>query len=185
MDNRSTVNRRINMTSLLVSVLVFGTGLILLFCFHVGDGAHRMDLLGLRKMLWLGIHLASSIAFFVCSVVHIHMHWKYIMTVVTRWRANLPKKTKSTTYEQALMLIAAIVVLWAGFYAWIVFPDATLENRAYHRWIDIHNRVGIFLLIGMGVHIKRRWRRVFLHAVRDSGQGQGRGCELTGGRRTS
>jgi hypothetical protein len=164
MGNRSTANRRINMISLPVSVLVFGTGLILLFWFHVGDGARRMELFGLRKPLWLDIHLVSSIAFFVCSVVHIHLHWKYITTVVARWRANLPKKTKSTTGEQVLMLIAAAVVLWAGFYAWVGFPNATLENREYHRWIDIHNRVGILLLVGMGVHIKRRWRRVFSHA---------------------
>jgi hypothetical protein len=160
-DNKSTVNHRINMISLPVSVLVFGTGLILMFWFHVGEGAHRMELLGLKKALWLDIHLASSIAFFVCSVIHIHMHWKHITTVVARWNANLPKKTKSTTREQVLMFIAAAVVLWAGFYAWIGFPEGTLENREYHRWIDIHNRVGLVFLIGMGVHIKRRWRRIF------------------------
>jgi hypothetical protein len=164
MGSESTLNRRINTISLLVSVLVFGTGLILLFWFHVGHGAHRMELFGLKKALWLNIHLVSSIAFFICSVLHIHMHWKYITTVVARWRANLPKKTKTTTYEQVLMFIAAAVVLWAAFYAWVGYPNATLENREYHRWIDIHNRVGILLLIGMGVHIKRRWRRVFSHS---------------------
>jgi hypothetical protein len=163
MNNRSTANRLINMMSLPVSVLVFGTGLILLFSFHVGDGMHRMELFGLKKALWLNIHVASSLAFFVGSVIHIQMHWKYVMTVVARWRVNLPRKTKSTTWEQVLMLIAATVVLGAGFYGWIGFPNATLENREYHRWIDIHNRVGILLLVGMGVHIKRRWRRIFSH----------------------
>jgi hypothetical protein len=164
MDNKSTTNRTINMISLPVSVIVFGAGLILLFWFHVGNGAHRTELLGLKKALWLDIHVVSSFAFFVGSVIHIQMHWKYVMTVVTRWRANLSKKAKSTTREQALMLITAAIVLWTGFYAWIGFPNATLENRDYHRWIDIHNRVGVVLLIGMGVHVKRRWRRVFSHA---------------------
>jgi hypothetical protein len=161
MGNRTITNHRINMISLLVAVVVFGSGLILFFLFHVGHGAHRTELFGVTKTFWLDIHLVSSLAFLVATIVHIHAHWRYIASVSRRWRVNLPKKIKSTTYEQALLLITAAVVLWAAFYAWIAFPNATLENRDYHRWIDIHNRVGILLLTGIGVHIKRRWKRVF------------------------
>jgi hypothetical protein len=165
MGNRSMTSHRINTISLLASCVVFGTGLILFFLFHVGHGGRRTEFLGITKAFLLDIHTVSALAFLVCSAIHIHRHWKYISTVTRRWRANLSKKTKRTTYEQVLLLVATVIVLWAGFYGWIAFPDATLENKEYHRWIDIHNRVGIVLLIGMGVHIKRRWKRIFIRRL--------------------
>lgn len=186
MGNGSTADRRLNMASLFVSVLVFGTGLILLFEFHVAGGAHRTEFFGLGRGFWLGLHEATAIAFVVCSVAHIQRHWKYLRTVATRWRANLPRKTKSTIREQALLFVAALVAVWAGFYAWVVFPGATLEHEEFHRWIDVHNRVGLLLLIGMGVHIKRRWRRIFISrggaARRDAPPA---GDRLTGGKNAS
>jgi hypothetical protein len=148
------------MVNLLVSILVFGSGLILFFKFHVGDGAHRRELFGLEKGLWLGIHQVTAIGLLVCVLVHIQRHLKHIKTVARRWRASLPKKTRSTTREQALLLVAFLVVMWAGLYAWIAFPNATLENREFHCWIDAHNIIGLLFLIGMSVHIKRRWQRI-------------------------
>jgi len=59
------------------------------------------------------------------------------------------------------MLIIGLVVILAGFYAWAAMPGETLEHETYHDWIDVHARVGLFFLIGMGVHIKRRWQRIF------------------------
>jgi 2-oxoglutarate ferredoxin oxidoreductase subunit delta len=160
MRKTTVVNRRLNILNLFVSTLIFGTGLILLTQFHIGDGALPKEWLGLGKDVWLIIHQVSAIGFLVGFVAHIQMHWKYIKIVVKRWRKNLPKKIKTTMREQVLLLIATLVVLWAGFYPWIAMPGSTLENETFHHWIDIHNRVGIFYLIGLVVHILRRWRRV-------------------------
>jgi hypothetical protein len=156
----ASANRKINLFNLFISVLVFGTGLILLTQFHMGDGPYRKEWLLLGKNFWLIIHQMSAIGFLVGFAVHVQMHWKYIQTVAKRWR-NLPKKTKSRTRIQILLLIVTLVVLCAGFYPWIAMPGATLEVKAFHNWIDVHSRVGIFFLIGMVVHIIRRGRRIF------------------------
>ena len=186
MGKRSTTDRRLNVVNLFVSILVFGTGLILLFKFHVGGGADQRELLGLGKGFWLDIHEAAAIGFLICSVVHIQRHWKYIRTVAKRWRANLPKKTRRTTREQIVLLVADLVVIWAGFYAWIAFPSATLENGEFHRWIDLHHIVGMLFLIGIVVHVKRRWWSIFTSragaARRDVPRG---GNRLTGGENAS
>jgi hypothetical protein len=161
MGKKVSANRTLNILNLHMSIFVFTTGLILFFQFHIGDGAHQKEWLGFGKEFWLNIHQASAIGFLVGFAAHIQMHWKFIKRVANRWRMNLPQKTKSTAREQILLLIAALVVVWVGFYAWIAMPGATLEVETFHHWIDVHTRVGLFFLIGMGIHIKRRWRRIF------------------------
>jgi 2-oxoglutarate ferredoxin oxidoreductase subunit delta len=161
MGKKTDINRKLNILNLFISIFVFGTGLILFTQFHIGDGAHREEWLGLGKNFWLIIHQASAIGFSVGSAAHLQMHWKYIKIVAKRWRINLPKKIKSRTREQILLFIATLVVVWAGFYPWIVMPGATLEVEEYHKWVDVHNRVGILFVIGIVVHMTRRWRRLF------------------------
>ncbi len=67
------------MTNLLASILVFGTGLVLLIEFHVGDGAHRPEFSGLSKGFWLDIHQAAVIGFLICFLAHIQRHWKHVI----------------------------------------------------------------------------------------------------------
>jgi NAD-dependent dihydropyrimidine dehydrogenase PreA subunit len=160
--------RTLNITTFFISLLVFGTGLILFTQFHIGDGEYRKEWLGFDKIFWLVIHQATAIAFLVGFVLHILDHRKYIRKVAERWRINLPRKIKSRTREQILLFIVAIVVMWAGFYPWIVMPEATLEVEIYHSWIDIHNRVGIVFLMGLFIHIARRWRRIFRLDMRNN-----------------
>ncbi len=167
MEKKANANRILNILNLFISIVVFGTGLILFVKFHMGDNAHREEWLGLGKSFWLTIHQVSAIGFLGGFLVHIKKHWKYIKKVTKRWRINLPKKTKLRTRIQILLFIVMLVVLWAGFYPWVAMPGATLEVKAFHDWIDVHNRVGIFFLIGMVVHITRRWRRMFRFAKRN------------------
>ena len=158
---KKNINRKLNILNLFISISVFGTGLILFTQFHMGEGAYREELLGLEKKLWLTVHQVSAIGFLVGFATHLQMHWKYIKIVTKRWRISLPKKIKSRTREQILLFVVTLVVAWAGFYPWIAMPGATLEVAEYHDWIDVHNRVGIFLVIGMAVHIVRRRGRLF------------------------
>ncbi len=161
MGNKAKTNRTLNILNLFISIFVFGTGLILFTQFHVGDGAYQKDWLGFGKGLWMGIHKASAIGFLIGFAVHVQLHWKYIKMVVKRWRVNLSPKIKSTTREQILLLTASLVVIGAGFYAWITMPGATLDIETYHHWIDVHNIVGLMFLVGMVIHIVRRWQRIF------------------------
>ena len=161
MRNTATINRRLNILNLFISIIVVGTGLILFSKFHIGDGAYRKEWLGFGKEIWLTIHQVSAIGFLIGYAIHIQLHWRYIKMVAKKWRMNLPKKIKTTTCEQILFLIVSLIVMWAGFYPWITMPGATLENKIFHNWIDVHNRVGILFLFGIGVHIIRRWQQIY------------------------
>lgn len=156
-----TTNRALNWFNFLISVLVFGTGLVLFIKFHMGEGAHRKEWLGLAKWVWLTVHQIAAVGFLAGFAIHIQRHFKYIKMVAKRWRKNLPNRIKRTTFEQILLLAATMIVTGAGFYTWITMPGATLAIQRYHDWVDVHNRVGIFLILGMAVHVIRRWQRMF------------------------
>lgn len=165
---REKVNRRLNIINLFISILVFGTGLILFLQFHIGDGAHRKEWLDLEKDFWLVIHQISAFGFLVGFAFHTLLHDKYIKMIMTQWRKNLSLKIRIITYQQILLMIVSLVVICAGFYPWIAMPGVSLNNEEYHDWIDVHNRVGIVFLIGMIVHIQRRWRQIFIKTVRNN-----------------
>jgi NAD-dependent dihydropyrimidine dehydrogenase PreA subunit len=161
MGRRLNFNRSLNILNLFITISVYGTGLVLFIKFHIGDGAYREEWLGLGKNLWLTIHQVSAIGFLTGLTSHLQMHWKYIKKLVKRWRISLPNRRKLRVLEQVLLFLTTLVVMWAGFYPWAVMPEATLEVEAYHDWIDIHNRVGIFLVVGIVVHVIRRWWQLF------------------------
>ena len=144
------------MASTVATIVVFSTGVVLFARFHVGDGAQRIAWLDISKPIWLAIHKAAAVAFAVGLTAHAVLHWKYITTVATRWRAGLARKMKSKTAIQLLLLAMIVIILWTGYYPWISMPGATLENDSYHQLIDIHNPMGIFALAGMCVHILKR-----------------------------
>lgn len=161
MAKNAELNRKVNITNLVLSILVFGTGLIMFTRFHIGGGAFRGPWLGLGKGFWLGIHQIVAIGFLAGCVVHLQLHWKYLKTIGRQWRRNLPKKVKTKTLWQLLLLVMALVVICAGFYPWLAMPGARLFARRFHNWIDVHSIAGLFFLAGMSVHIIRRWRRLF------------------------
>jgi len=88
---KTSTNRTLNILNLLLSVLVFGTGLVLLTQFHIGGSPYQTEWLGLGKQFWLDVHRASAIGFLAGFVAHMLMHWKFIKTLAGRWR-TLPQK---------------------------------------------------------------------------------------------
>jgi len=160
-NQKAARQRALNRINLLSSILVFGTGLILFTQFHVVENPYPTEWHGLEKSIWLVIHQLSAIAFFIGLILHIQLHWKYLKTVIRRWSSNLPKKTRSKIRMQNLFLLVTVVVLTTGFYPWIAMPGATIQMERYDLWIDIHNQAGLLYLVGMSVHIIRRWRRIF------------------------
>ena len=157
---KSNIKRAINTLNLIMSIIVFSTGWILFTQFHIGDGAFRQEWMGIGKVVWMAIHQLSAIGFFIGLTLHIRVHWQYIKTTAKRWGKKNSKKIKSRIRWQILLSVGTIVVVWAGFYPWVVMPEATLEIEVYHGWIDVHNRVAIFYTIGLAVHIIKRWRSI-------------------------
>lgn len=164
---KPNLKQAINRINTYSSAIVLGTGIILLIVFHMGGGAFRQEWLGIPKAFWLIVHQITAVMFSVGFILHLRIHWNYLKKIARRWRVNLPVKTKKKSKIQFLFLVITLVVLWAGFFPWLSIPEASLKNASFHWWIDIHNKVGVALLIGMIIHIRKRWNRIFIPKKRD------------------
>ncbi len=151
--------RRLNAANAVSAAAVFGTGLVLLTQFHVGGG-HVGGFLGCSKAIWLGLHKAAAILFTAGAAAHIALHRRYIGTVARKWGAGLSGKLKARTARQTLLFAASVVVVGVGFYLWAAYPGAALDNEKFHHLLDVHNIVGLAMLIGLAAHITGRWRRM-------------------------
>ena len=159
-DKKQT-DRFVNIVNLAVCAGVLGTGLILFFQFHVGHGAGRDMFLHTHKTVWVNIHRCAALLFLTGLALHISQHWKYIRNVAGRFK-KLGRRIRTTSLQQVLLFTAAVVVMAAGFTAWIALSGTEFSGTEYrHRWIDVHNISGLLLLAGLAVHIKRRWTKMF------------------------
>ncbi|MFA6450805.1 MAG: DUF4405 domain-containing protein [bacterium] len=161
MSKRNVTNRRLNIINIVSTAAVFGTGLILLIEFHVGGGGCREQFMNMSKSFWLTIHKAAAVMFFAGAAIHIALHRKYIKTIAGRWGAGLGRKLKARSIRQTLLFAASAVVIGTGFYLWAAYPGAALNNEKFHHLLDVHNIIGLMMLISMSAHIIGRRQRIF------------------------
>ena len=128
--------------------------------------------LGRGKLFWMNIHRFSAVVFTLAALTHLGLHWKCLTGACKRYFARSPRRAARTDHEQAVMLMALVAVIVASFTAWFSLPDdiPTLAEERHH-FIDLHNITGLLLLVGLPIHIKRRWARMFASKRREVPQG--------------
>ena len=157
---RSRVKHRVDLVALSAAILVFGTGTLLLACFHMGEGSLRSSGFGLSRLVWVDIHRLSAAAWFVAVTVHGALHWRPLVVRLSRACKGLPGKASRADLALYLGFVASAVT---ASMAWFVVPGSpSLLGRvavarlapARHLWIDLHNRAGVILLPAVIVHVR-------------------------------
>lgn len=171
MSGKTNSKRRANIFNLAAAAGVFGTGLILFFKFHVVDGSHQEMFLGIEKTLWMNIHRFTAVAFLAGFLVHIWQHLKYISNIAGKFRTSLSKKSRKTSLQQVQLAAASIIVMCTGFFAWAALSgNSYKESELRHHLLDVHITIGLFLLAGLTVHIKRRLGDIFPRLKKSTGR---------------
>lgn len=161
---RTLVNFWADAVLLVAAVLTFGVGLVLLLCFHMGEGAFATSAFGVERLTWLNLHRLVATLVLASTGMHAALHWEAIATRV--WLTFAGPARKRAAVEVVLYASFSIVVL-TGFVVWILVGQSTPPvgpvvlaklTPERHRWVDVHNLVGL-LALGMAVrHMVRRWR---------------------------
>jgi len=151
----------LNKLNVASAAAVFGTGLVLFFEFHVGDGAWRESFLNVPKTAWLDMHRGVALIFLAGAAAHIAMHGKYAKTIARRWGGGLSAKLKARSIRQVFLFEASAVVTGTGLYLWTFHPGAGLYGEGNHHILDVHNIIGLLMFVGVTAHIAGRWRRIF------------------------
>ncbi len=144
--------------------MAFSTGLVLLVCFHMGDGAFAASAMGMDKLIWLNVHRFSAVIVFATVVTHVVLHWR---TFYSRVGNAVRRRTKRLIDIEVLMYLAFFVLVLTAFVAWFVldgtsplFGPATIGplSSTRHPWIETHHSTSLVSLMLVVHHVGHRWR---------------------------
>jgi len=120
---RNALNFVIDALTLLVLLAVVGTGLVLRYVLPPGGGGRgggpRLELWGLGRHDWGGVHFWLAVGLVGLLVVHVALHWKWVCGTVRRGaRPGVDSTDKPSGWTRnlwGLVFLGAIVLLVGGF----------------------------------------------------------------------
>lgn len=140
---------RLSRFLVLSSFLVMTTGLVMFTQFHIGHGSLATEFSGLSRCTWLNVHRASAVFFCLAVASHLTVH------------ARLFRRQALHRIGQLILLVLSCGVFITGLVAWFVLPYyLPLLVPSRHIWIDVHNLMGLALLVGSLSHLFKRARRL-------------------------
>lgn len=115
--NRTLLNIIIDLLATLSFLGMIATGYLLRFPLPPGSNKTH-SLWGLTRHQWGDIHFWISAALLLIMLVHLALHWNWIVTVIGK-RCGLVKSTHPSLAGCAAWTIAGLAALCIGF-AWLV-----------------------------------------------------------------
>ncbi len=108
---------------------------------------------GISLHEWIGLGL--GIAF----VVHIILHWKWVVECTKRLFTKLPSKTKLNYLLNLLLLIGSIFIILSSFAIARTIDFSWLGFGAYNfTWFQVHVASSFFVLIIIAIHLGLHWQ---------------------------
>ena len=151
---------------LAAAALTFVTGLVLFFGFHVGGGHLRGAVLGLPRLVWLNLHRLPALVVAVSLGLHLALNARAFLA---RLRRGLVGKLGAGNGAELALYLAFLTVVLTGLAAWFLLGGSpALEGpvrlgrppQLRHRFLDIHNIVGLAAFAAAVHHVGHRWRRL-------------------------
>jgi mono/diheme cytochrome c family protein len=113
--NRTLANILIDIVAALLFLGMIATGYLLRFPLPPGSNK-SLSLWGYTRHQWGDIHFWISLGLLVVLVVHLMLHWNWIVTVIAK-RCRLPK-TAQPSLVRSGVLTAVVVILCITLFAW-------------------------------------------------------------------
>ena len=156
-----SVNYWVDLLAFSSGILVFGTGIVLLTQFHVGEGALCTSGFGLSRLLWTNIHRLSAVACFAAVVAHGVLRRRPLLVRLGRALKRLPGKASRA---DLVLYFGFVAVAVTASIAWFAVQGSTpllgpvrlthLEPVRHH-WIDLHNLSALILFPAAIIHVRR------------------------------
>ncbi len=133
-------------------ILLAISGLLIQINYHAGEMTDTAVVLGLNRYEWLLIHKITAVISIIGLSIHLFLHMSWLKTVFLK---NSYKKPNRNTKITLWLLILAIATALTGIISWLLAPAMT---HARHIAIDIHDKIGIILIIIFVLHIINHWK---------------------------
>jgi hypothetical protein len=114
--NRTIVNLTVDLAAAALFLAMLGTGSILFFAMPPGT-SRSLSLWGLSRHQWGDVHLWIAFAFLAVVLLHVCLHWQWVVSVVGK-RLGLAGAGKGSLLRSGLptfLIVAAVV----GSFVWL------------------------------------------------------------------
>ena len=136
--NRTIVNIIIDLIAALLFLGMLATGYLLRFPLPPGTNK-AYSLWGLTRHQWGDIHFWISLGLIITMIVHLALHWNWIVTVIGK-RCGLLKSNQPALMRSAVWSIVVIAGLCLSF-AWVVEMNVKKIDRPRRaHWTTAQNQ---------------------------------------------
>lgn len=159
-------------------VLPRGIGYQSLKCNMQGYGISGTyyEALGWNRIAWIDVHNWASIALLAIILLHIILHWSWIVETTRRARSYIGKKVKKVTELYTAAVVLFILLLFesfSGFVIWLILPRGKMDYNAMRAgvgrtfwglqrniWCDLHSWIAVAILAMIIIHLILNWNWV-------------------------
>jgi hypothetical protein len=131
--------------NLIVDAAIFGGFLLATDPHATGQAIHE----------WLGIAFGATI------IVHLLLHWKWIVNVVRRFFSKLPGQVRINSLLNSLLFIAVTLIIFSGIMiSKVVLNTFGLSGSHDMIWRWLHSTATSAALVLVGLHVALHWKWV-------------------------
>lgn len=124
--NRTVVNIIIDLIATVLFLGMLATGYLLRFPLPPGSNKSRV-LWGLSRHEWGDVHFWISVGLMVVLVVHLALHWNWVVTVIGK-RCGLVKSPHPSLIRSAIWVVGVFAAMCIGF-GWLAERDVIQVER--------------------------------------------------------
>jgi len=104
------------------------------------------------------IHEWLSFVFFGTFIVHIVVHWRWIIDVTKRLIKKLPGETRFNHLWDVIIFVMMVVVMFTGvLISEVALPALGVPMEIDPFWNQLHDLSANLLLIMLGIHLAMHW----------------------------
>ena len=104
------------------------------------------------------LHEWLSFAFAVPIILHLLLHWKWIVKVTERFFKRLPGETRFNQIWDIVIFIMMAVVFFTGvLVSEVALPVMGIPLEIDPFWVTLHNSTANLLLVMTAIHIAVHW----------------------------
>ena len=155
----------------------------------LGPTGNSVYFASMNRFLWIRIHNWASVALAVLILLHLLLHWKWIVGTTKRIFGNLRQSTaKVHEYYGSVILLFSLFMFegLSGLVLWLVMPRGKLDHnhmtqgtgRTFllmqrNTWVNLHAWVAVIMVGIILVHMILNWNWV-MGVTKKSFRGAGR-----------
>jgi hypothetical protein len=107
----------------------------------------------------IAIHEWLSLAFAAAAILHLLLHWKWIVSTTRRFLGRVPRQARLNYLLNSLLFIDMTLVIFTGLMiSEVALPSLGISFGRSFQWRALHSLTANFSIFLLGLHVALHWR---------------------------